>query len=99
MTPPRVPVPVPITFEFENGIKLTTSINSTDKISVILQLTSVHLEISHCLNPDALSYWYLDDTTDFFMKNPPDSLILKKSSVTMKDYLATSAEKVKLSQM
>ena len=56
MTRFKVPILDSITFEFENGVKLTTSINSTDKISVILQLTSVHLEIFTCLDPDELSY-------------------------------------------
>ena len=56
MTLSKVPVPDPVTFEFENGVKLRAPINSTDKISVILQLTSVHLEIFTCLNPDAISY-------------------------------------------
>ena len=31
MTPPRVPVPDSVTFEFENGVKLTTSINPQTK--------------------------------------------------------------------
>jgi hypothetical protein len=56
ITPPRVPVPDPVTFEFENAIKLTTSINSTDRISVVLLLTSAHLGIFTYLNPDALYY-------------------------------------------
>ena len=31
MTPPRAPVPDSVTFEFENGVKLTTSINPQTK--------------------------------------------------------------------
>ena len=31
MTPPRVPVPDSVTFEFQNGVKLTTSINPQTK--------------------------------------------------------------------
>ena len=49
MTPPRVPVPDPVTFELSNGIKLTTFISpQTRKHSVNCDLCgfTVHLSIS-----------------------------------------------------
>ena len=49
MTPPRVPVPDPVTFELSNRIKLTTFINpQTQKHSVNCDLCgfTVHLSIS-----------------------------------------------------
>jgi RNA-binding protein YlmH len=49
MTPPRVPVPDPVTFDFGNGTKLTTFINpQTQKHSVNCDLCgfTVHLGVS-----------------------------------------------------
>ena len=46
MTPPRVPVPDPVTFEFENDIKLTTSINpQTQKHAVTCDLCGFTVDL------------------------------------------------------
>ena len=84
MTPPRVPVPDSVTFEFENGVKLTTSINpQTKKHLVSLEhytdnlIGNIHMLLS-MKNPDTLPYQSPDDTREFFIKNLPDCLIPKK---------------------
>ena len=97
MTPPRVPVPDSVTFEFENGVKLTTSINPQ---------TKKHLD---SLEPDTdnlignihmlLSMKNPDDIREFFIKNLPDCLIPKKKfSANDKLFCHICKDKMKFSQ-